>query len=67
MITLDAPPLSGWDAAGAVKLWWNDKTRRLPTSSTRNRAGPSTSKEVESDGAETTDTFRLDDWEEWLS
>ena len=27
-ITTDAPPLSKWDASGAVQRWWGDKTRR---------------------------------------
>ena len=64
-IALDAPPLSKWDASGAVQLWWNDKTQRPPTKNTRNRAGFSTSKEAESEETET--TSRLDEWEEWLS
>lgn len=64
-IALDAPPLSKWDASGAVQLWWNDKTQRPPMKSTQNRAGFSTSKEAESEETET--TFRLDDWEELLS
>ena len=27
-IAVDAPPLSKWDASGAVQRWWGDKKRR---------------------------------------
>ena len=48
-ISVDAPPLSKWDASGAVRLWWGDKIRRPQAKGTekftRNAAtsGPSSS------------------------
>ena len=32
-ISIDGPPMSEWNADGAVQLWWSDKQRRV--------AGPS--------------------------
>jgi hypothetical protein len=27
-ISVDGPPLTKWDAGGAINLWWRDKQRR---------------------------------------
>ena len=78
-ITVDAPPLSKWDASGAVQLWWEDKTRRPQTKGTqkvtqnRTKSGPSTSSDASTstvdDDTDTqlSDCLALDDWEAWLS
>ena len=47
-ITVDAPSLAKWDVSGAVQLWWNDKTRRLPTKDTHDTYR-STTEEVETE------------------
>ena len=49
---------------GMIKL--GDYQRKAPKTELAS-TGPSMSKEVENNEAETTDTFRLDDWEERLS
>ena len=63
-ISVDAPSLAKWDASGAVQLWWNDKTRRLPTKDTHD-TNRSTTEEVETESDKSSIT--LDDWEAWLS
>ena len=56
-IAVDGPPLSQWDASGAIELWWNEKqrrhTRQLPTRT------PSAS---ESEPYK----FDLDDWDSFI-
>ena len=77
-ITVDAPPLSKWDASVAVQLWWEDKTRRPQTKGTqkvtqnRTKSGPSTSSDASTSTVDDTDTqlsdcLALDDWEAWFS
>ena len=53
-----------WDASGAVQLWWNDKTRRLPTKDTHD-TNRSTTEEVETESDKS--SLTLDDWEAWLA
>ena len=68
-IVADAPPLSKWDASGAVGCWWNDKKRR---SVKDQRAPPkkkgcsSTSEDIGGD-EDSHYTLALEDWESWIA
>lgn len=66
-INVEGPPLSKWDASGALELWFKEKTRRVNHKETHsNRAsGPSTSTDTEADSV--TDSFSLEDWEDWIA
>ena len=62
-IAVDGPPLSQWDASGAVNLWWNDRQRRQVSDS---RKQPSTyPSTTEAERSET--CINLDAWEQFLS
>ena len=61
-ISVEGPPLSQWDSSGAVDLWWNDKTRRVPNKDSSNYEGSS--------GWQSTDEdlhVGFEDWETWLN
>ena len=63
-ISVDGPPLSQWDSSGAVDLWWNDKTRRVPNKDSRNYMYEGLS------GSQSTDEdlhVGFEDWETWLN
>ena len=66
-IISEGPALPQWDPSSAIKLWWEDKTRRNP-SDTR---APRTSSEGSTSCTTVTDTesayiFDMQDWETWL-
>ena len=69
-INLEAPVLAQWDPSSAVKLWWQDKTRRLNIQDARARPMSSSSSAQVSDidgHSESDDApFTLDNWEDWL-
>ena len=66
-ISVDAPPLSQWDATGALQLWWKDKTRR-EVSDTRAPPKPITSQsESGTDSENQMESFSLEDWETFLA
>ena len=66
-ISVEAPPLSKWDASKAVELWWRDKTRRLNISDIRARPRPSSSAQAsETDSDDDNGVFTLENWETWL-
>ena len=66
-IAADAPPLSKWDASGAVQRWWGDKKRRK----VKDTQAPPKWKEKAPDDDSDSDhedlyTVILDDWESWI-
>jgi len=64
-IAVDAPPLSQWDASGAIQLWWRDKQRRQ-VSDTRAPPNPSTS-QLDDTGTSEPYHFNLEDWETFMA
>ena len=74
-INVEGPPLSKWNANGALELWQKDKVRRVNRKDTQNQSGqgststPSTSTSASTctDSNESHIHFSLDDWEEWIA
>ena len=74
-INVEGPPLSKWDASGALELWQKDKIRRVNRKDTQTQSGqgptstPSTSRSASTctDSSESEIQFSLDDWEEWIA
>ena len=66
-IATDAPPLSKWDASGAVQRWWGDKKRRKVKDT---RAPPKRKEKASDDDSDSDDedlhTVTLDYWEPWI-
>ena len=64
-IAVDAPPLSQWDASGAIQLWWKDKQRRQVGDT---RAPPKRTPISESEAtASEPYEFSLEDWESFIA
>ena len=64
-IRIEGPSLEHWDASTAMKLWWEDKTRRVSS----DHLGPRKRKRPDNDHASGEDedfTWSLSDWEDWL-
>ncbi len=61
-ISVEGPTLAKWDAVRAVQLWWNNKTRRIPTKDTHDyhRQPSSSSEATEGSSSE------LADWDSWF-
>ena len=77
-INVEGPPLSKWDANGALELWQKDKVRRVNRKDAQTQLGqcststPLTSTSSAStmsctDSNELNIQFSLDDWEEWIA
>ena len=65
-IAIDGPPLSQWDATGAIKLWWKDKQRRCVLDH-RTTPRPSTSASIDVNmDNDSDDDFDLADWKSFL-
>ena len=67
-IAVDAPPLSRWDASGAVQRWWGDKKRRQVNNS---RTPPKPKDRNLENDLDSSDgdvyTVTLEDWESWIA
>ena len=66
-IAVDGPPLSQWDARGAVQLWWKAKQRRQVRDT---HAGPRcTTSQSKDDTAAPSEpyTLNLEDWESYIT
>ena len=61
-IVTTGPPLSEWDASGAVQLWWTEKKRRN-VSDVRSQPSTSTAPPPLEENA----SIFLEDWENWAS
>ena len=61
-INVEGPPLSDWDATGAVDSWWKDKSRRLGGKETHQRASTSATHSEE----EST-SLSLEEWDAWMT
>ena len=66
-IVADAPPLSKWDASGAVGCWWNDKKRRsVKDLRAPPKKGSSSTSEDNAGDDDLHYTLALEDWESWI-
>jgi hypothetical protein len=68
-ISADGPPLTKWDAGGAINLWWRDKQRRQVKDK---RAAPKRKEKPdtlpsESETESETDPSLLDHWESFIA
>ena len=61
-IAVDAPPLSQWDASGAIELWWNEKQRRQVKDT---RQLPKRTPSASASESELY-KFDLDDWDSFI-
>ena len=63
----EGPPLSKWDASGALELWFKEKTRRVNRKETHTKraSAPTTSTDTEADTV--TDSFSLEDCEDSIA
>ena len=62
-INLNGPPLADWYGAGAIELWWREKTRRInqkETSSATSTAAAQNEEVLQSS------SFHWEEWEEWI-
>ena len=66
-IVTTGPPLSQWDASGAVELWWSDKKRRSVEDSRAppTRSGSSSSSMAAEPPEASATRITLEDWESW--
>ena len=65
-INVEGPPLSEWDAGGALELWTKEKVRRLNHKDEyRERCEKSTV--MSNSESEDEARFSLEDWENWIT
>ena len=64
----EGPELSQWNPTSALKLWWEDKTRRAPSDARapRKSASPSGTGDDEQQPS-TSYTLDLQDWDKWMN
>jgi hypothetical protein len=71
-ITAEGPALTLWEPRSAIKLWWEDKTRRsssdarAPRRKSRESLASSSSAGTD-DSEQTSYTIHLQDWESWIN
>ena len=70
-IAVDSPPLSQWDASGAIQLWWKDRQRfpeqaRPFAKRTRSESHLDDASEYE-ETPPPAFTFNLDDWDSFIA
>lgn len=67
-ITVEGPSLQNWNAAGALDLWFNDKSRRVHQNSQKSKTQlePCSLQRVLLDET-TADSLNLEDWDEWMN
>lgn len=63
-ITIEGPPLSQWNASGAISLWLADKRRRLNQSTSSTQQVTQANSHFESHSESQT---LLDDWQTWMN
>ena len=69
-INVEAPALSKWNPETAVKLWSNDKVRRVAQTGKRKprrKKNPHCDSPSVSDEESETESFSLDEWLQWIS
>ena len=73
-IVTTGPPLSEWDASGAVQLWWSVKKRRnvsdsqsQPSNISNPGFSTSTNTSTSPQPSEEQERMSLEDWENWAS
>ena len=62
-INVDGPPVSEWNAAGALDLWLREKTRRINQPASHASRNSTRTETVDEDQEE---SFCLDNWEDWM-
>ena len=67
-VKTEGPELSQWNPTSALKLWWEDKTRRAPSDARapRKSASPSGTGDDEQQPS-TSYTLDLQDWDKWMN
>ena len=66
-ISVEGPPLSQWNASGAISRWFSDKHRRLnqrPKELTTTSAQPTS--QAHSSTESDVQVFDLEDWQTWM-
>jgi len=63
-IHVEGPPLTEWQADGALELWLREKARRITHKETHTKRTNSVINVDTSEGEE--EVFCLDDWDKWI-